>query len=166
MMEGAARMSMVSFARDGVRFHFRVVGVCVNAGHVLLCRAGTTDHWFMPGGRVELGETAEDALRREMREELDAHVAVGRLLWVVENHYTLVGERTHLLELMFAMELPAASPLLALDHERHTTDSGVSLTIRWHALDALERVVLKPNFLPAALRALPEQPRHVVHIEP
>lgn len=42
--------------------------------------------WCFPGGEIELGETVEAALMREMREELDITVSPGRLIAVHEKH--------------------------------------------------------------------------------
>jgi 8-oxo-dGTP diphosphatase len=56
-------------------------GVVLREGHVLVSRRRPEDHlggfWEFPGGKIEPGETAPEAIVRELREELDVVVSVG-----------------------------------------------------------------------------------------
>lgn len=70
------------------------------------------DGWEFPGGKVEPGESPEDALRREIREELEVEVSVGDLIDTIEYDYPAF----HLSMKCFACTIAGGSPHL-LEHE-------------------------------------------------
>jgi ADP-ribose pyrophosphatase YjhB (NUDIX family) len=144
--------------RDGdTVFLCRVAGVAVHEGRVLLHRSEHDDFWALPGGRIEVGESSTQALRREMREEVGADVTVGRLLWVVENffqHYpldqppnTTISIDHHEIGLYLEMEVP--------DHMANATSFGgrelvgtpdeFALEFRWFDQAGLGDFDIRPN---------------------
>ncbi|MDX9956766.1 MAG: NUDIX domain-containing protein, partial [Anaerolineae bacterium] len=99
---------MIRLTQNDITFRYRVAGVALHEGRVLLQESPDDHVWALPGGHAETGENATATLVREMQEELGANVQVNRLLWVVENLFPHEGIRHHELGLYFLMDLGAA----------------------------------------------------------
>lgn len=156
---------MITFDREDMRFTYRIAGVALHEGRVLLHRAGHEDFWSLPGGRCEMREPSGDALRREMREELGVDVTVDRLLWVVENFFHYAERQCHELGLYYLMSFPAAAGL----HERGETFIGqegeMELIFRWHDLATINDLRIYPSFLCDRLMAIPASVEHITHFD-
>lgn len=75
------------FERDGKRFRYRVGAVIIEDGCLLLVTADGCDYYYSVGGGVHLGETSEQAVLREVKEETGADYEVDRLVFVHENFF-------------------------------------------------------------------------------
>jgi len=162
---------MLVFDRDGKRFCYRVAAVIVHRGRVLIQAVeegpGVADGPFycLPGGRVEHGETAEQCIDREMREELGEEVRVERLLWFMENFFEHEGMSWHEIGLYFLVSLPERSRFIESDgpHWGVEPEIGIKFRLEWHDVKRLDGVRLLPSFLRRALRSLPDRAQFVVH---
>jgi ADP-ribose pyrophosphatase YjhB (NUDIX family) len=156
---------MIRFDEGGQRFNYRIVGVAVHEQTVLLHQAEDEDFWTFPGGRAELGEPAEQTLRREMKEEIGAEVEVVRLLWFVENFFEYAEKRYHEIALYFLIRFPPACQDPPRSGSFQGAEGEMKLTFRWFPLDpvVLARLPLYPSFLQTALQQLPDSVRHIVH---
>ena len=67
-----------------------VAAVIIDGNRVFATQRGYGDYkdwWEFPGGKIEAGETPEDALKREIKEELDTEISVHNLIETVEYDY-------------------------------------------------------------------------------
>ena len=98
----------------------RVTGILVEEGKILLVKqvvqGGKRTHWNLPGGMLELGETLEQALMREMMEETGLEVRVGELLYVSDRFRSL-GH--HIVDMSFVLERVGGELL-----DRSVSDNG------------------------------------------
>lgn len=154
------------------QFHYRVVGIASTAAQVLLHRSELDDFWSLPGGHVEFGETAPEALKREFLEETGVAVEVGSLLWVVENFFTYQGSQHHELGLYFLLEIPQDWKLL---HQEsffgseilpHSTEP-LKMIFRWFPRNpaVLTQLPLLPKFLQGALHNFPDETQYLINRE-
>lgn len=116
-----------------------VAAVIHDGGRILATQRGYgefKDKWEFPGGKMEAGESREEALRREIREELDTEINIGKLLCTVEYDYPAFHLTMH------CYLCSVVSGTLELkEHE----------SARWLSADGLESV----DWLPADLQILP-----------
>ena len=116
-----------------------VAAVIHDGGRILATQRGYgefKDKWEFPGGKMEAGESREEALRREIREELDTEINIGKLLCTVEYDYLAF----HLTMHCYLCSVVSGT-LVLKEHE----------SARWLPAEALESV----DWLPADLQILP-----------
>ncbi len=101
------------------------------------------DGWEFPGGKVEEGETPEEALKREIEEELNTEIEVGEYLTTIEYDYP----KFHLSMRCYWARIIEGKPVL-LEHE----------AAKWLDIEELESV----DWLPADLTIIKMIKEHMV----
>ncbi len=119
----------------------RATGILVEGGAILLEHMVLRErsHWTLPGGKLEYGETLQQCLVREMREETGLRVEVGDLLYVCDRFH---GLGSHVVDMSFLVRRAPGSrvacPLPA-------TDDGVA-EVAMVPFDRLEDYGFSPRF--------------------
>ena len=79
-------------------------GLVLCHSRILFCRNIKHNYRYLPGGHVEPGESAMEALSREFQEETGLHVNVGVFLQASELRFEQRGKPRHELNLLFHVE--------------------------------------------------------------
>ena len=143
-----------SYQKGHLHFSYHVAALIQDGDNhslrVLLHRPAEDDFWSLPGGKVELGEESEQALRRQIRAQLDCEIEITRLLWLVENFFERGGEKFHELGLYFLARLPQGGPPLPR-------------AFQWFPCrpEILADLNIRPTFLNDRLAQIPEQIENV-----
>lgn len=107
---------------------------------ILVARERGKPYVFLPGGHVEPGEPVEQALVRELAEELGTTADIGELAGVVEHGYTDADTTHHELNLIFTANV-----------DGDPTSQEHHLEFLWLPIDQLPATDLRPTTLRDAL---------------
>ncbi len=158
---------MVANDKEAALFNYRVAGIAIHDGHILLGRNSRNSYWVFPGGHPELMEPMTDALLREIKEEIGEDVGIVRLVWILENFFHKKKD-IHELSFYFLLDIPPESQLLQSRGPFYGEEHGNQLTFQWFPMDEalLIDLPLYPSYLARALMDLPNIPQHVVFQDP
>jgi ADP-ribose pyrophosphatase YjhB (NUDIX family) len=95
--------------------------LCVRAiirhnGKILVCQHKGKNYYFFPGGHINFGETAEDALKRELNEELYISINKFSFIGAIENIFKEEGREHHELDLVFDVKAKNVKDRSKEDH--------------------------------------------------
>ena len=148
----------ISFKTDYGKFSFRVSAVIVNENKLLIMKDSNIDGWYLPGGRVHAGECVEEAIDREMLEELLIPLRVIRPLWFKQAFFTTYysNEKMHEISVYFLID-GNNDELLKRGETFTLFEQGeCAHTFKWIDFDSLKDEFFNPPFLKTAIFDLPQ----------
>ena len=116
-----------------MNFHYLARAVIIKENKILLARALGKSHTFLPGGHIEMGEAAEDALRREIFEETGLKSTVLGFIGAYEHIWPEDLKDNHEINLIFTVSLDDLDLAIELkSKEGH-------IEFLWVSFDELEK---------------------------
>ena len=141
------------------RFSLRAAALILQNNQLLVIQNDTARCCYTIGGGVRIGETTEEAVLRECREETGLDWQIERLVFVQERFYCADDTQHHELVFFYLMKPPA----VPIPSGQNTDQMDERLC--WLPLDKLEDAPLVPAFLKEAMRKLPQTVTHMVTYE-
>lgn len=149
------------FKTDEYICDVRTVGVLFKDNKILVQRDIDGNEYALPGGHIKIGETLEDGLVREFKEETNADIKCKRLLWTEECFWEWKGTKAHNLAYYFLIELCGSSDFLD-GNDFMSQKDNCNVIIEWMSIDELKTVTIYPEFLKDEIDNLSVHPKHFV----
>ena len=147
----------ITYKTENEKFNYRVCAVIISNGEILAMHDERSPYVYLPGGRVKMGETAEQAVVREVEEELYITPKIIRPLWLNQAFFRedVDGLNYHELCIYFLMDISHTELLkkgkkFSLQEGRHQHD------FEWLAFNRLKNEYFYPIFLKNSIYDLPK----------
>ena len=148
---------------DGI-LNIRVGAIIMKDGKILMVGNERANYLYSVGGRIKFGETAEEAIVREVFEETGVKMEIDRLGFVHENYFygdapSNLGKMIYEISFFFYMKVPSDFAPIS---ESFTEDNSKE-HLKWVSLD--ENVKMYPEFYRTELKAPTAAVKHFVSDE-
>ncbi len=147
---------------DDYRLNIRAGAAIIHNNKILTHKNINKDHYCLPGGRIEIGESSEETVKRELQEELKKHVEITGYVATIENFFELEDKKYHEIYFLHKVEF-ANEEDKKIDSTMHNMEGKDYLIYEWLDLDKIDEY----NLLPACLKDVLKStnfPQHVINI--
>ena len=148
----------ISFKYENQKFNYRVCALIISDNKILAMHDERSSYFYLPGGRVTMGETAEQAVIREVQEELNVTAKIVRPLWINQAFFTedVDNLRYHELCVYFLMDISDSN--LSAYCKVFTLREGNHIhRFEWLEFDRLKEEYFYPTFLKKEIYELPNE---------
>ena len=158
----------IKIKTDNYNFKFRVSGLVINDNKLLFVDMDNSGFLCLPGGYVELGETTEQAICREMQEELGYKLEIVKYLGVVENFFiNKYNNKMHEICFYYLLKPLKEENAIYSDYNLIENDKGhnIKLDFKWVNINDLDKYNIRPNLLKQILKNKPITIDHIIFNE-
>lgn len=148
----------ISYKTESRKFNYRVCAMIISDGKILAMHDERSPYFYLPGGRVRMGETSEDAVIREVREELGIIAKIARPLWLNQAFFTEDVDhlRYHELCIYFLMDI-SETDLLERGNVFTVNEGKRTHAFEWLSFDRLKDEYFYPIFLKKEIYKIPNE---------
>ena len=138
---------------DDYKLNVRAAGVMIHNGKILVHRNVNSDHYALIGGRVEIGESSANTIKREIKEELGKDIEITGYISTIENFFEMKGSKYH--EIMFVHKIEFTNEEdKKIEYAMENVEEGGKSNVHyeWIDINDLEKRQLRPQKIIAAIK--------------
>ena len=148
----------ITYVSHRKKFNYRVCAIIISNNKILAMHDERSPYFYLPGGRVQMGETAEHAVVREVEEELNITPKIIRPLWLNQSFFTEDVDKLNYHEICIYYLMDISETGLLEKGERFTLNEGHHIhDFEWLAFERLQDEYFYPIFLKTNIYNLPKQ---------
>lgn len=148
----------LTFEMKNNKLNVRAGGIIIHNNKVLLHKNAKEDHYALVGGRVKIGESSENTVKREMSEELGKEVEVKGYISTIENFFEMKDSKYH--EIMFVYKVEFTNEEdKKIEHTLKNIEGKDYLNYEWIDLEEIE----KYKVLPVCIKEILKENKFPVH---
>ena len=145
---------------EGV-INIRVGAIIIKDNRLLMVKNNRDDYYYSVGGRIQFGETAEQAVKREVQEELGLEMEIDRLGFIKEAYFygTVGSDKERLIyepAFYFYMKVPEDFEL----EDKTFLEDGSPEYLEWISLDTEKTIY--PEFFKTELKNPSNEIKHMI----
>ena len=141
------------------RLNIRTAGAIIHNNKILVHRDINKNYCCLPGGRIEIGETSEQTIKREIQEELGKDIEILKYMATIENFFEMENKKYHEIYFLYKVEF-LEEESKKIDYAMHNVEGKEYLRYEWIDLKEID----KCNLLPICLKNILKEEQYPVHI--
>lgn len=156
----------ILFKTEEYIFSYRVAGILIKDGKVLLQKPSNDVGYSIPGGHVAFGELSSEALIREFKEEITANIKIERLLMIGESFWPWGNRPCQQISFYYEISLcdenqiPFEGTFPAHDDFGNIRND---FEFSWIDLHEIHNIVVYPSNMKEDLLSLPKELKYFVY---
>lgn len=130
---------------DDYVFTCRSVGIIRNNNKILFQKKINDKYYALPGGKVMIGETTSNAIKREIYEELLVESSIERIHSVIENFFLFDNNKNH--QYIYCYLLNIDNNSYIYNSDEFIGGEGKDIIYKWIDIDIINDEMIKPDYL-------------------
>ena len=146
----------ITYTSNNNKFKYRVGAIIINDNKLLVTHDERSPYYYLPGGRVKMNESAEQAIIREIQEELNIECNIIRPLWLSQSFFNEDVDEIEYHELCIYYLIELSDKDLYKKDKFTLNERNHTFEFKWLEFDKLKDEYLYPLFIKKEIYNLPE----------